>query len=62
MWSVSPRFSWTTSTPPRALAAFAHAPISLRPPGPRNVIGVVASEVAAVAELCRTAGARPARA
>ena len=38
MWSVSPRFSWMTSTPPRGLAAGAHAAISV-PFGPANVIG-----------------------
>ena len=40
MWSVRPRFSWITSTPPLTLpAGGAHAPISVTPLGPGNVIG-----------------------
>src|ERR1700721_670160 len=43
--SLSPLFSWMTSTPPRALGASAHA--ACRPPwGPAQVIGVVLSAVA----------------
>ncbi len=42
MWSVSPRFSWMTSTPPRTRAAGAQAAISV-PRGPANVIGWVAT-------------------
>jgi hypothetical protein len=42
MWSVSPRFSWITSTPPRGFAAGAQAPMSV-PRGPAKVIASVAT-------------------
>src|SRR6266511_424705 len=63
MWSFRPRFSWMTRTPPRASSAAAHAPKSVRPLGPTNVIGSVAPAAckpAAWAALVR--GARPAAA
>jgi hypothetical protein len=48
MWSVRPRFSWMTSTPPFSrVAASAHAPIRT-PFGPGNVIGSVAAGAHAV--------------
>jgi len=37
MCSVNPRFSWITSTPPRAFVAGAQAPINV-PRGPAHVI------------------------
>ena len=42
MWSVRPRFSWITSTPPRGFVAAAHAAIKV-PFGPANVIGWLAT-------------------
>ena len=43
MWSVSPRFSWMTSTPPRGFAPAAPTPPCSGPRGPANVIGFVAT-------------------
>ena len=43
MWSLSPRFSWMTSTLPLGLAAAAQAPWRVRPCGPLNVTAWVAS-------------------
>src|SRR3954447_5711862 len=42
--SLSPLFSWMTSTPPRAFGACAHAACS-SPRGPAQVIGAVGSAV-----------------
>ena len=45
MWSVSPRFSWITSTAPFGSDAAANVPKLSRPPGPGNVMSSVADGV-----------------
>jgi hypothetical protein len=60
MWSVSPRFSWMTSTPPFERSAGAHAPMSVLR-GPANVISSVATGAHSVVRpppSCRARGAR----
>ena len=46
MWSVSPRFSWTTSTAPFGFCAAAKAP-DIVPVPPGNVIASVRAVAAA---------------